>query len=221
MAIAGLKYYCTNKGGEQMKYLLVLSLLAASAFAGRYDKVKLTPDMAYIYVYHKGKAVKVHRIQDTKHKLTGHYAKLYRPGTSLQPVKIDPKVKTIGEVELLKFMTKKVNKKKGLLVDVRSKSAYKEESIPSAVNIPARVKDNPAKLEKILKVLGAKREDDGSLDTSKVLEVAFYGDGLWSNKSSEFIKKFLEMGYPADKLLYYRGGFAMWKILGFTTVTNQ
>jgi len=204
-----------------MKHLLILLLVAASAFAGKYDKVKITPDMAYIYVYHKGKAVKVHRIQDTKHKLTGRYAKLYRPGTFIQPVKMDPNVKTIGEVELLKFMTKKVNKKKGLLVDVRPKSDYKEESIPSAVNIPARVKDNPAKLEKILKVLGAKRQADGSLDTSNVLEVAFYCDGLWCSQSSEFIKKFLEMGYPADKLLYYRGGFGMWKILGFTTVTNQ
>jgi len=204
-----------------MKYLLVLLLLAASAFAGKYDKVKITPDMAYIYVYHKGKAVKVHRIQDTKHKLTGHYAKLYRPGTSIQPVKMDPKVKTIGEVELLKFMTKKVNKKKGLLVDVRTKSAYKEESIPSAVNIPSRIKDNPAKLEKVLRILGAKRKSDGSLDTSNVLEVAFYCNGLWCDKSSDMIKKFLEMGYPADKLLYYRGGFAMWKILGFTTVTNK
>jgi len=204
-----------------MKHLLIVLLLASSAFAGKYDKVKITPDMAYIYVYHKGKAVKVHRIQDTKHKLTGHYAKLYRPGTFIQPVKTDPKVKTIGEVELLKFMTKKVNKKKGLLVDVRPKDAYKDESIPSAVNIPASVKDNPAKLEKILKVLGAKRQADGSLDTSKVLEVAFYCDGLWSDKSSDMIKKFLEMGYPADKLLYYRGGFVMWKILGFTTVINK
>ena len=204
-----------------MKHLLIVLLLVGSAFAGKYDKVKITPDMAYIYVYHKGKAVKVHRIQDIKHKLTGHYAYLYRPGTSIQPIKLNPKVKTIGEVELLKFMTKKVNKRKGLLVDVRPKSAYKEESIPSAVNIPASIKDNPAKLEKILNILGAKRKADGSLDTSNVLEVVFYCNGLWCNKSPDMINKFLEEGYPADKLLYYRGGFAMWKILGFTTVTNQ
>jgi hypothetical protein len=30
----------------------------------------------------------------------------------------------------------------------------------------------------------------------------------------------LEHGYPADKIFYYRGGFQMWKILGFTTVKN-
>ena len=204
-----------------MKHLLIVLLLVATVFAGKYDKVKITPDMAYIYVYHKGKAVKVHRIQDIKHKLTGHYAYLYRPGTSIQPIKMDPQVKTIGEVELLKFMTQKVNKKKGILVDVRSKEAYREESIPSAVNIPAKIKDNSAKLKKILRILGVKRQKDGSLDTRHVLEVAFYCNGLWCNKSPDMIRKFLEEGYPADKLFYYRGGFAMWKILGFTTVANQ
>ena len=204
-----------------MRLVILLLTLSVVATAGQYDKVKITPDMAYIYVYHKGKAVKVHRIQDTKHKLTGEYAKTYRPGMYLQPIKMHPDVQTVGEVEILKFMKTKVNKKKGLLVDLRAKSDYQKGSIPSAVNIPARVKDNKAKLEKILKVLGAKRAPDGTLDTSNVLEVAFYCNGLWCEKSSDFIKVFLDLGYPTDKILYYRGGFQMWKILGFTTVTNK
>lgn len=204
-----------------MKIITVLLSLVVAATAGQFDKVKITPDMAYIYVYHKGKAVKVHRIQDTKHKITGEYANIYRPGQSIQPIKMHPDVQTVGEVEILKFMTRKVNKKKGLLVDLRPKLDYQKESIPSAVNIPARVKDNKAKLERILKVLGAKRAEDGTLETSKALEVAFYCNGLWCDKSSDFIKVFLDSGYQADKILYYRGGFQMWKILGFTTVTNQ
>ena len=204
-----------------MKIITLLLTLTIVATSGQFDKVKITPDMAYIYVYHKGKAVKVHRIQDTKHKLTGEYANIYRPGKYIQPIKMNPNVKTVGEVEILDFMKTKVNKKKGLLVDLRPKKDYQSESIPSAVNIPARVKDNKAKLEKILKVLGAKRSPDGTLDTTNALEVAFYCNGLWCEKSSDFIKVFLDLGYPADKILYYRGGFQMWKILGFTTVTNQ
>jgi rhodanese-related sulfurtransferase len=203
-----------------MRIIAFILVWAVAASAGQFDKVKITPDITYIYVYHKGKAVKVHRIQDTKHKITGEYANIYRPGKDIQPIKMHKDIQTIGEVELLTFMKKKVNKKKGLLVDLRSKAAYKKESIPSAVNIPARVKDNKAKVEKILKILGAKRLADGSLDTSSVKNVAFYCHGLWCDKSSDFIKTFLELGYPADKMLYYRGGFQMWKILGFTTVTN-
>ena len=117
-------------------------------------------------------------------------------------------------------MKTKGNKKKGLVVDLRSKKDYLEETIPSAVNIPARVKDNKAKIEKILRVLGAKRNKDGSLDTSNAVDVVFFCHGLWCSQSSDFIKKFIEVGYPTEKMLYYRGGFQMWKILGFTTVSN-
>lgn len=203
-----------------MRIIVFILVWAVAASAGQYDKVKITPDIAYIYVYHKGKAIKVHRIQDTKHKITGEYASIYRPGKDLQPIKMHKDIKTIAEVELLAFMKTKVNKKKGLLVDLRSKAAYKKESIPSAVNIPSKVKDDKVKVEKILKILGAKRFEDGSLDTNSVKEVAFYCHGLWCDQSSDFIKTFLELGYPANKMLYYRGGFQMWKILGFTTVTN-
>ncbi len=204
-----------------MNKLLILLILVVGANAKSYNKVKITPDIAYLYVYHKGKAVKVHRIQDTKNKLTGEYAKQYRPYKYIQPIKMHKNIKTIGEVELLTFMKEKANSKKGILIDLRSKKDYSAESIPSATNIPARVKDNKVKLEKILKVLGAKREVDGTLNTKKAMDVAFYCHGLWCKQSSDFIKEFLKLGYPAEKILYYRGGFQMWKILGFTTVTNN
>jgi len=203
-----------------MRYFMLIATMAAVLYAGRYDKVKITPEIAYIYVYHKGKAVKIHRIQDTKNKLTGEYAKTYRPGQDIQPIKVNNTVQTIGEVELLHFLKEKVNKKEGLLVDLRNKSDYKKESIPGAVNIPFVTKNNHEKMEKILKVLGAKRMADGTLDASKARTVAFYDHGLWSDKSASFIKTFLKLGYPPEKILYYRGGFQMWKILGFTTVTN-
>jgi rhodanese-related sulfurtransferase len=203
------------------KIVALLALSMTIVLAGQYDKVKITPDIAYIYVYHKGKAVKVHRIQNTKHKLTGEYALQYRPGKDIQPIKMDSNVRTIGEVELIDFMTKKVNKKRGVLIDVRSKKAYKKESIPSAVNIPLRVIHNHAKFSKILQIFGAKKEADGTLNTDDVLDLAVYCHGLWCSKSSEFIRGLLNAGYPAKHILYYRGGFQMWKILGFTTVQNN
>jgi len=219
MAASGANNDRTGKG-EVMRYFILMTITMAMLSAGRYDKVKITPEIAYIYVYHKGKAVKIHRIQDTKNKLTGEYAKTYRPGQDIQPVKINDQVETIGEVELLQFLKEKVNKKKGLLVDLRNKTDYKKESIPGAVNIPFKTKNNHEKMEKILKVLGAKRMADGTLDATNARTVAFYCHGLWCGKSAEFIREFLKLGYPAEKILYYRGGFQMWKILGFTTVTN-
>jgi len=204
-----------------MKKLLILMLILMSANAKSYNKVKITPDISYIYVYHKGKAVKIHRIQDTKNKLTGEYALQYRPSKYIQPIKMHKDIQTIGEVELLTFMKEKANSREGILIDIRSKKEYKRESIPSAINIPAEVIDNKVKLSKIFKILGLTKKKDGSYDTKKALDIAVYCNGLWCDKSSVFIKKLIELGYPAEKILYYRGGFQMWKILGFTTVTNK
>ena len=205
-----------------MKLKLLLAALTASAtlFAGQFDKVRITPDISYVYIYHKGKAVKVHRIQDTKHKLTGEYAKTYRPGKYIQPISLKNGVKTIGEVEVLRFMKNKVNKKKGVLIDVRDKDQYKKESIPSAVNIPVKIIKNDAAMNKIMKSLGMKQRSNGTWDASRAMELGIYCDGLWCKKSTEMINSLLERGYPAEKILYYRGGFQMWKILGFTSVRN-
>ena len=203
-----------------MRVLMVWMTAAALLLAGKYDKVKITPEITYLYVYHKGKAVKIHRIQDTKNKLTGEYAKTYRPGQDIRPIKMDSKIQTIGEVELLHFLRDKVNKKEGVLIDVRPRSYYKKESIPGAVSIPFKVVNNHDKMEKIVRVLGVKRRADGTLDVLRARTVAVYCHGLWCSKSSRFIDALMALGYPPEKLLYYRGGFQMWKILGFTTVAN-
>ena len=205
-----------------MKLALLLAAATATATlqAGQYDKVKITPDISSMFIYHKGKAVKVHRIQDTKHKLTGDYAKTYRPGTHIQPINLKNGVETIGEVEVLNFMKDKVNKKKGMIIDARDKSEYANESLPSAVNIPVNITKNDAAMKKILVSLGMKKKDDGSWDKSRAMELVVYCDGLWCKKSTQMINALLEDGYPAGKIKFYRDGFQMWKILGFTTVRN-
>jgi len=36
-----------------------------------------------------------------------------------------------------------------------------------------------------------------------------------------FIQNMIRMGYPAEKLLFYRDGLQGWKLLGLTTVIHQ
>jgi rhodanese-related sulfurtransferase len=205
----------------KLRYLLLAAITAMTALqAETYNKVKITPDISYIYIYHKGKAVKTHRIQDTRHKLTGEYAKTYRPGTYIQPINLKNGVQTVGEVEVLQFMKNKVNKKRGLILDVRDRAKYAKESLPSAVNIPVKIGKNSGAMKKIFKSLGMVELGDGSWNDRRAMELVVYCDGLWCKKSVEMINILLEHGYPADKIFYYRGGFQMWKILGFTTVKN-
>jgi rhodanese-related sulfurtransferase len=203
-----------------MKSVFGIVAMVVMLHAGQYDKVKISPLISYVYVYHKGKAVKVHRIQDTKNKLTREYAKVYRPGKFIQPIRMDKDIPTIGEIEVIDFMRNKVNKKKGLIIDVRNRDQYANESIPSAVNIPFKVIHHKEAMSKIFRSLGMKKNENGSWDSSRAMELIVYCNGLWCRKSSDFIKKLVEMGYPKEKIKYYRGGFQMWKILGFTTVKN-
>jgi rhodanese-related sulfurtransferase len=201
--------------------MMLWAMAAVTLFAGQFDKVRITPDLSYLYVYHKGKAVKVHRIQDTKHKLTGEYAKTYRPDRHIQPIQLNEGVTTIGEIEMIHFMKHKVNKRKGLILDVRTRERYANDSIPSAVNVPYSIVGKEAIREKLFKSLGLHKKEDATWNTERALELVIYCDGLWCDKSTKMIKTLLEHGYPSEKLFYYRGGFQMWKILGFTTVKNK
>jgi len=203
-----------------MRLLLILVAMATMATANKYGKVKITSDISYVLIYHKGKAVKIHRIQDTKHRLIGEYAKISRPcpGQCIQPISMGDDIETIGEIEVIKFIKEKVNPSKGLLIDVREKSLYGKETIPSAVNIPYSIHNNDEALDKLFVALSMKKTSDGSWDGREALELIFYCNGLWCDKSSKFIRIFVDRGYPADKIKYYRGGFQMWKILGFTTI---
>ena len=206
-----------------MKLLLTLTLLATLLTAGKYDTVKITEDISHIMTYHKGKATRVHRIQDVKHQLTGSYAKISHPcpDMCIQPIKMSPEIETIGEVELIEFMQDRVNSHKGAIIDTRPKDDYETETIPSSISIPFNVSEDDEAMDSIFGALGMKKESDGKWNSSKAQELVIYCNGLWCSKSSQFINSMVKRGYPAEKIKYYRGGFQMWKILGFTTVKSK
>jgi hypothetical protein len=41
---------------------------------------------------------------------------------------------------------------------------------------------------------------------------------MWCGQSPTNIRQLLSMGYPADKLKWYRGGMQDWQILGLTVM---
>lgn len=199
--------------------LATLSLLSAS----KYDKVKITPDISYVLVYHKGSSVKVHRVQNVKHRLTGEYAKTFHPcsGECLQPISLGNGIKTIGEVEIVESMKKNTKANRGILIDARTKADYDKETIPTAANIPYTIGSNTQALNKLFVALGLRQNSDLSWDGEKATELIFFSNGPWCDKASKLIKRFVQKGYPVEKIKYYRGGFQMWKILGFTAVVSK
>jgi rhodanese-related sulfurtransferase len=79
-------------------------------------------------------------------------------------------------------------------------------------------KSEPAAVQDILiDQQGAQRGADfWNFDNAKTL--VLFCNGSWCGQSSTTIKELLKIGYPAHKILWYRGGMQDWESLGLTTL---
>jgi len=205
-------------------FVLVISsslfLLPTTSYAE--NKVGITKDLKSLEITYAGKTVVIERIQNTKNKLTNGFAKTSRvcPPFCVQPISIHPGVKTIGEVELLAFVDKQVKDGSGLLLDARLPDWFEKGTIPGSINIPFSILDGGLTndhAKKILRLLGA-IEKDNKWDFKNVRELMLFCNGLWCGQSPEAIRNLISMGYPANKLFWYRGGMQSWQLLGLTVV---
>ncbi len=201
--------------------MVIASLLvfARSAYG---LEVNLTENLPYVDIEYEGNSVRIQRIQDVNHRLTNSFAKTSRPCPPfcIHPMKASIGVETVGELELLDFLMTKVKNDKGLLIDARLPEWYVKGTIPGAVNIPFTLlvtgPGNPHTAE-ILAVLDVV-EQDGEWDFRNALELLLFCNGPWCDQSPRAINNLLALGYPPEKLLYYRGGMQVWQLLGLTTV---
>ncbi len=214
---------------------------SASGKAG--EKIVLYPEKPYLHVMHDGRSVKVQRVQDPSFQLQGYYARTGRncPPFCLQPASAGEGVKTIGEREVFEFMEDEVRNGEGLLVDARTPSWFKKGTIPGSVNIPFTTLSKPVsdpEMVTTLTMLGAvKRGEVGAMtrtmeewglmdaehktadwDFSAAKELILWCNGPACGQSPRAIRGLLAVGYPADKLRYYRGGMQLWQLFGLSTV---
>jgi len=181
------------------------------------EGVNITKDIKQITTIHKGKVVTIKRNQDPKHRLSNNFTKTSRecPPFCIQPMHIG-KVKTVGELELFEFLKDLNNESKTLLLDVRTIEWYKSNTIPGSINLPFTMLEKGSKyIDKILKILGADKLTKG-WDFSNVQILMIYSNGVWDAQAAAAIESLVELGYPEDKILYYRGGMQNWQNLGLT-----
>ena len=200
---------------------VIMAIISTNSYAE--NKVKITADLPYLDVQHAGKTVRIERNQDTKHKLTNSFAKTSRvcPPFCINPITLSKKITTVGELELLNFLDNEVKKNKGLLVDARMPAWFEKGTIPGAVNIPFTVLSKGIENKhtiKILKLLGA-TESNGKWDFSKARELMLFCNGSWCGQSPTALNNLSSLGYPEEKLFWYRSGMQSWQQLGLTTVT--
>ncbi len=204
-------------------------MLALTAFSNagvdKTYKVNITPNLSYIDVDVMGEPVRIDRIQDTSHKLTNSYTKTSRPCPpfcvgAFKPI---PGVETYGELELLHFLKNEVNKNTGVVVDARLPKWYKEGTIPGAINLPFSILNPDTSnqyLEQVLPVLGAVKKG-GKWDFSKAQKLVVFDNGPWCQQGVRAIHHLVKIGYPKNKIKYYRGGMQYWQILGFKVLKQQ
>lgn len=202
--------------------LLLLMVLLPPVMAA---DVNLTESVPYLDIEHEGRMVRIERIQDSTNKLDNSFAKTSRPCPPfcIHPMRAAIGVETVGELELLDFLVSKVRKNRGLLIDARLPEWYQKGTIPGAVNIPwtilASGPDNPH-TARILRALDAK-DVNGEWDFRDALDLLLFCNGPWCDQSPRAIKNLLSLGYPPQKLQYYRGGMQLWQLMGLTTVLPE
>ncbi len=137
------------------------------------------------------------------------------PPFCIQPMKIE-QIETIGELETLSFIEKMQQNKNFLLIDARSREAYKNNTIPSAINIPAvLLEPNSQYRSSIIKLLGGKILQKKWYFRTP-LKLLIFDNGILDNQSSRLIHALINVGYPQSSILYYRGGIQSWQEAGLT-----
>jgi len=210
------------------------------------DFIPLVKDKPYLHVLHEGRSIKVQRVQDPDYELKGYFAKTARkcPPFCIQPILPSPDVGVIGEVELFEFMETELRDGTGVLIDARTPAWYQKGTIPGSINMPfthlSKSIDDPEIIE-ALEILGARErgevgffdqlvEDWGWTDNKYLTEKWDFSQAknlvVWCNgpacgQSPRAIRGLLNVGYPADKIKYYRGGMQMWQLWGLTTVVPR
>ncbi len=142
-----------------------------------------------------------------------------------QPMILSKGIETVGELEFIDFMKKAQSNKNIAIVDSRKPGWYAKLRIPGAINIPfTGFTSKDGSIESMEDDLGVIEKKDGTLDFSKAKIIVAYCNGYWCGQTPAMIKNaefsLLNMGYPASKIKYYRGGMQAWTSLGFTVISD-
>lgn len=224
--------------------VLASALMSFNSYA---MDVKITQDLASVSIHEGDELVTIQRIQDQSNVLTGGYTKTSRkcPPFCIQPLHVAPGVTTVAELELLKFIDKKLEVGRGVLIDARTPTWHQKGTIPGSINIPFtdfNPENAKAKLTQVLKKLNVRKKMAGggtiwdsllgifgkdasaasnNWDFSEAKDVLLWCNGMWCGQSPRAIKSLLSLGYPATKIYYYRGGMQSWQSLGLTVTVPE
>ena len=220
-----MKFAAPIAGAALLAGLIIPGLSAAA------DN-KIAADLSSVDVMHNGQKVTISRGHDLHATIPEAFQKTDRgcPPFCVQPMHLAPGVETVGEIEVLGYLKRAGEGDTSVLVvDSRTPDWVMRGTIPGSVNIPwtkintdtAGTFATPAESATIDQILseqfGAAKGASG-WDFSKAKTLVLFCNGIWCPQSSINIKTLVKLGYPADKIKWYRGGMQDWFSVGLTTV---
>ncbi len=135
----------------------------------------------------------------------------------ISPIKQEG-IETYGELEVIDFIQKAQTDKNLLLIDARMSPWYMKGTIPSAINISFKLfEPKHPEFETVLETAGVE-VDEGTYNFENAKTLLLFCNGIWCPQSTWAIENLLKIGYPKEKLLWYRGGIQSWKMLNLTTI---
>ncbi|NYT65999.1 rhodanese-like domain-containing protein [Alcaligenaceae bacterium] len=216
-----------------MKFRMLFSasaLLTAliTPIAAQALEVNITADMPQVEVTHNGQKTVIMRNQDQGNTINPEFAKTSRhcPPYCVLPSVIAPGVQTIAELEVLDYL-KKINDGDTsiVVIDSRTPDWVAKGTIPGSINIPWDQLNighsNPFDVEDLLKNQLGVENSEGFFMFDKAKTVVMFCNGAWCGQSPTNIKGLLKIGYPADKIKWYRGGMQDWEMFGFSTIKSD
>ena len=142
----------------------------------------------------------------------------------ISPMHLHKDVETYGELEVLDYLQRMASNKEMLFIDSRAENWFNELTIPSAINIPFTYFINQKKYAKAfeasLKIFGVTKIKE-SYDFGQAKTLLLFCNGAWCGQSPKMIKELLAIGYPAEKIKWYRGGMQSWLSLGMTSTREK
>lgn len=141
---------------------------------------------------------------------------------AITPMKVNDKVETLGEIEVINFIEDSQEDENKLLIDARTPDWFLQMTIPTAENIPFTHFDKnkyPDDFYDVLEMIGVE-EKNGKYNFKNAKELVLFCNGAWCPQSTFAIRNLIKIGYPQEKLKWYRGGMYAWKLLNLTTISE-
>jgi rhodanese-related sulfurtransferase len=191
---------------------------------------KITQGLESVDVIHNGRIVKITRSGQKDATLPKGYSKVSRhcPPFCIQPMQVLPGVETIGELEVLDYLKRMSEGDNSVLVvDSREPSWVAYGTIPGSIHVPwtsistelsgafAGSTEADAQRHILVDLFGATQTPRG-WDFTNARTLVLFCNGIWCAQSSANIHTLAKLGYPAEKMKWYRGGMQDWVSVGLT-----